>query len=143
MNQKQLAEAYLDSATNEINASTNLTEYNYRAFYDLRNRVVELTVLIKGVKGRKEILDMTGSMGDLKVAGIADWARAFASVNQYHEAVSVIPGLANTDDRLFFYTQILYEEVNRVEAPGRGKWTEFDKAYNDFLNFTIYGFDNI
>jgi len=139
---KQHAEAYLDSVNNEFKKSTNLTDNNYTAFYDLRNGVVQLNTFLKQENAKCEILDITGSMVDRQVEGIATWVRAYAELGNYHEAKSVIPGLANADDRLYFYSQILYREVMRTGGSEPDAWIEYDRDHNRFLNFALYGVEN-
>ena len=139
--QNEQAEAYLDSIDHEFNRATNITEFNYRSFYDLRNGVVQLMTYLRQDQGKRQILDITGSMTDLKVEGIASWVRTYAELGKYYEAQSVIPELANSDDRLYLYSQILYKEVMRRRT-AEDSWSDYDEETNRFLNFTIYGFDN-
>ncbi len=141
--QEQQAQLYLDSITMEFENTTNITGFNYNGFYDLRNGVVQLIALLKKDNGRSEILDLTGSMGFKKIEGIASWTRTFAETNQYYNAKSVIPGLANADDRLYLYSQILYKEIMRRQGAESDAWKDYDRDYNKFLNFIFYGFDNL
>lgn len=140
--QDQQAQAYLDSINIEFGKSTNITGFNYNGFYDLRNGVVQLIAFLKKENGRSEILDLTGSMGFKTIEGIASWSRTFAELDKYYSARSVIPGLANADDRLYLYSQILYKEVLRNQQMEEA-WQDYDSDYNKFLNFIFYGFDNL
>jgi hypothetical protein len=140
--QEEQAKAYLDSVNGEFEKSRNLTSFDYAGFNDLRTSAVKLIALLKKGDGRRENLDLTGSMGNNTVAGIATWVGALAEVDQYYEAESVIPELSNTDNKLNFYTQILYNRIRQTPLPEDNPWYEFDQAFSKTLDFSIYGGDN-
>ena len=134
----QTAQAYLDSVNHEFQQSSGLTEFSFRSGNDVRNPVVKLLTLIKREKGRREVLDLTGSMADQKLEGIATGCRTYAGIGEYYEALSMIPDLANPNDRLYLYSQILFREASSRKREPSDKWKEYDEEHLNLMNFVLY-----
>ncbi|HTE32235.1 MAG TPA: hypothetical protein VK666_17765 [Chryseolinea sp.] len=70
---------------------------------------------------------------------IGVWATSYASMGKYYAAESVIPDLANPDDRLLLYSNILYREVLRIAPNENNPWHEYDEDSKRLISFVIYG----
>ncbi len=135
------AAAYLDTISIEFARAAAVNEFTYRSFYDTRIGLVKLLTLMKQERGKKEVLDLTGSMGDQIIEGIAVQARTYAGMAEYYKAQSAIPDLANANNRLYFYSQILYQDIILKRTGVLDEWSEFDKGSASLLNFVFYAND--
>lgn len=131
------AEAYLDSAQQQVRKVV-ITEAVYRAYWDVRNQMVRLVVQLRGKEGRREVLELTGDMGDKKTFGIANAVRMYASLGDYYEAETVIPVLTNADDRLILFTEIMFVELQKRKSLENDPWKTQDELIVRMQNFVLY-----
>jgi hypothetical protein len=135
------SEIYQDSALAAFKR-VKFFRYNQGALgFDYRTGLVEMLTLQDNRSSNRQAQNLISAMEfDAKLYGVLARVRTLASMDQYFDARSSIPALANPEDRLRCINAILYAEVLK-RADSTGIWSKFDKDLLGWLNFTEFLYD--
>lgn len=135
---KDKANAFLDSAKRAVD-QVPVVDNAFRSYWDIRTSMLELMILL-GEDDSKSIVEITGDMGDTKVTGIGVVVRTYAQMGEYYQAEQAIPSLANAQDRLELFSNLLYEEALKRKPATNDPWKNMDERMTQFKDYVIYPF---
>jgi hypothetical protein len=136
------SEIYQDSSLANLNRVKFFRINRGDLGFDYRTGLVEMFTLQDNRSGNRQARENISAMEfEAKLSGVLAMVRTQAMMDNYYDARSSIPGLANPEDRLRCITAILYEEVLKHSSGGETAWSKFDTDLTEWLNYTEFIYD--
>lgn len=135
-----LNQRYTEAAryTDSTQAALNRVKTIQSDSRDFRLPVVEALTLQNNREGQKKALETIGSMRQFnRFLGVGTMVGAYAELNEQYKAHLAVPGLANREDRLSLYFNIIFRE-NLRRGNDSGEWKDYCRLVTDDLNFTWF-----
>lgn len=140
MGTPSMATTLLDSARKQVARITDFTlPFDFIFAIDIRTPGVEIETLM-GHRDEAQLL--IGSMFTQQMMGIKTMIRSYARKDDYYQAMTAVPVLANPEDLLQLSNEVLYREVLRSRTKENTiGWSEYDRDYQEFQDFTYFRYD--
>ena len=127
------AKIYLDSANAEL---SRLKDYRISGD-DFRVQIVEALALQNNKEGLTKGLEYIGSMERFnRTVALATMMRSYCRLGEYHQAISLVPDFASSNDKAYFYNAILLEE--NFKKGFDTEWGEFFSKLEHFFFYPVF-----